>query len=114
MAIGPNRATRVLLEVFVVEDTKDWLEEKENKKYEADDWMRVVKLCLASVSMFRGRCEPDCTHHFKMHRHVYSQTKCNNVEQISEELHSSMDPHQTWEACDTDQDTAGREEHDKS
>jgi len=94
MAVTPDHAARVLLEHEVVEETEEWLEEQQDEDDDADDRVRVVEssdLC----------------------RHVDADAEGRDEHQVAEDLAGGVDPDETAEGGDADQDTADWEEDDK-
>ena len=77
-----------------MEDAEDRLKQQDHEQSDADDWVRVA-------------------HEVHMRSHVDTHRECNDIDEISEYLKGSVNPDQTSEVCETDQDATDWEKRDK-
>lgn len=94
VTVAPEHAARVLLEHEVVQKTEDWLEEQQNEDDDSDNWVCVVETS-------------------DLQRHVHSDAEGGDEHQVGEDLAGGVDPDETAEGGEADQDTADWEEDDK-
>lgn len=74
----------------MMEESSERLEEKHNEKHDPNDGMVVVKI-------------------INLMSQVYAHTKCGDEDGVAKELDCSMDPYQTGEVGDADEDAADGE-----
>lgn len=96
MAVRPDCAAIVFLVLHVVDDTKYWLEEKQDEHDDADNGMIVVQQVVRDVV-----------------DHPNTKAERDNVRDVCEELEDAVDEPDTAEGAQADKDGASWEEENK-
>jgi hypothetical protein len=112
VSVRPEGTALVLLEKTMVHVTKNWLEEDQDEKHNANDRMSLIELLESERN--RDHIFSASTYHVDLCGKIDTNSKCRDEEEICNNLDNGMEPKKSREAEQSDADGSKRKEYNKS
>lgn len=111
VSVRPEGTALVLLEKTMVHVTKNWLEEDQDEKHNANNRMSLIELLKSERN--RDHIFSASTYHVDLCGKIDTNSKCRDEEEICNNLNNSMEPKKSREAEQSNANSSKRKEYDK-